>query len=61
MSSTNIDTFVPSVYQCTESRSMEVFRLLSQPRLHLHFNFFVISETFATQLCTALRDKHFPQ
>jgi hypothetical protein len=30
ISSTNIDTFVPSRYQCVENRSIEVFRLLSQ-------------------------------
>jgi hypothetical protein len=29
--STNIDTLVPSLYQCVEARSIEVFRLLSQP------------------------------
>jgi hypothetical protein len=59
MSSTNIDTLVPSLYQCLETRSMEALRLLSQPLLHLRFNLF-ISETFATQLRTALPDKHFP-
>jgi hypothetical protein len=31
MSSTNIDTFAPSLYQCVETRSIEVFSLLSQP------------------------------
>jgi hypothetical protein len=58
-SSTNIDTTVPSLYQCVETRSTEVFWLLSQPIPHLRFNLFVISEIFATQLWTALRDKHF--
>jgi hypothetical protein len=50
ISSTNIDTFVPSLYQCVETRSIEVFVLLSQPLPHLRINLFVISETFATQL-----------
>jgi hypothetical protein len=39
-----------SRYQCAETRSTEVFRLLSQPLPHLRFNLFVISEIFATQL-----------
>jgi hypothetical protein len=50
--STNIDRLVPSLYQCIETRSIEVFWLLSQPLPHFRFNFFVIGET-------ALRDKHF--
>jgi hypothetical protein len=33
--------------------------LLSQPLPHLHFNLFVISETFATHLWIALHDKYF--
>jgi hypothetical protein len=56
---TNIDTLVPSLYQCVETRSLEVFRLLFYPLLHLHFSLFVISEKFSTFL-EALRDKHFP-
>jgi hypothetical protein len=60
ISPTNTDTLVPSRYQCVETRSIEVFWLLSQPLPHLRFNFFVISETFTTQLLTVLRDKHFP-
>jgi hypothetical protein len=59
MSSTNTDTLVPSFYQCVETRSTEVFWLLSQPLPHLRFNLLVISETLVTQLWTALRDKHF--
>jgi hypothetical protein len=39
---------------------IQVFWLLSQPHPHLRFNLFVISETFATQLWTALREKYFP-
>jgi hypothetical protein len=50
ISFTNIDTSVPSLYQCIETRSIEVFLLLSQPLPHLHFNLFIISATFATQL-----------
>jgi hypothetical protein len=50
ISSSNIDTVVPSLCQCGETRSMEVFRLLSQPLPHLPLNLFVISETFATFL-----------
>jgi hypothetical protein len=57
--SNNIDTSVPSLYQCTENRSTQVFWLLSQPLPHLHFQLFVISDTCATRLWTALSDKHF--
>jgi hypothetical protein len=32
--STNIDTLVPSLYQCLETRSIKVFWLLSQPLPH---------------------------
>jgi hypothetical protein len=60
ISSTNIATIVPSLYQRVQTRSAEVFWLLSQSLPHLSFNLFVFSETFATQLWTALRDKHFP-
>jgi hypothetical protein len=49
ISSTNIVTFVPSLYQFIETRSIEVFRLLSQPLPHLRFNLLLISETFATK------------
>jgi hypothetical protein len=35
ISSTNIDTLVPLFYQCVETRSIEVFWLLSRPLLHL--------------------------
>jgi hypothetical protein len=48
--SNNIDSLVPSLYQCVETLSIEAFWLLSQPRPQLRFNLFVISETFATQL-----------
>jgi hypothetical protein len=57
ISSTNTDTLVPSLYQCVET---QVLWLLSQPFPHPRFNLFVISETSATQLWTALRNKHFP-
>jgi hypothetical protein len=50
VSATNTDTLVPSLYQCVETRSIELFRLLPQPLPHLRFNPFFISETFATQL-----------
>jgi hypothetical protein len=51
MSSANIDTLVPSLCQCVETRSIEVFSwLVSQPLLHLRFNLFVINETFSNQL-----------
>jgi hypothetical protein len=59
ISSINIDTLVPSLYQCVETCTREVFWLLSQPLPHLCFNLFVISETFSTQMWNALRDKHF--
>jgi hypothetical protein len=60
ISSTSTDTLAPSLYQWVETRSIEVFWLLLQPLPHFRFNFFVISETFDTQMWTALRDKHFP-
>jgi hypothetical protein len=50
MSSIHTDTLVPSLYQCVETRSTEVFWLLSQPLPHLRFDLFVNSEAFATQL-----------
>jgi hypothetical protein len=54
ISSTNIDTLVPSLYQCVETRSIKVFWRLSQPIPHLRFNLFVISETFATRVAISL-------
>jgi hypothetical protein len=33
--STNIDTLVPSLYQCVETRGIDVFGLLCQPLSHL--------------------------
>jgi hypothetical protein len=42
--STNNDTIVPSLYQCVETRSIEVFWLLSQPLPHLRFNLFVLEK-----------------
>jgi hypothetical protein len=59
-SSTNIDTLAPSLYQCVETRSIDIFWMLSPPFPRLRFNVFVIRETSATQLWTALRDKYFP-
>jgi hypothetical protein len=38
ISSTNIDTLVPSLYQSVETRSMGVFWLVSQPPWQLSFN-----------------------
>jgi hypothetical protein len=38
ISSTNIGTLVPSLYQCVETRSTEVFLAIVQPFLHLPFN-----------------------
>jgi hypothetical protein len=49
ITSTNIDTLVPSLYRCVETHGTEVFWLLSQLLPHLRFNLF-ISETFFTQL-----------
>jgi hypothetical protein len=48
ISSTNIDTLVPTLYLYVETSSIEVFGFLSQPLPHLRFNLIVISETFAT-------------
>jgi hypothetical protein len=57
ISSTTIDTLVTSLYQCVETRSIEVFWLLSQS---LPFQPRRSWENFSTQLWAALRDKHFP-
>jgi hypothetical protein len=45
ISSANIDTLVPSLYQCVETHSIQSVDL-SQLLSHLRFNLFVISETF---------------
>jgi hypothetical protein len=58
--STNIDTLVPLLYQCVETRSIEVFWLLSQSFPHIVGHHLRLSwESFSTQLWTALRDKSF--
>jgi hypothetical protein len=49
ISFTNTDTLVPSLYQCIETRSREVFWLLSQPlRIWSYFicNFRTLSREF---------------
>jgi hypothetical protein len=48
MSSANIDKNVQKLYQCVETRRIEVFSVLSPPFLRLRFNFFVIVEMVAT-------------
>jgi hypothetical protein len=53
-------TLVPLLYQCVETRSIEVSLPLSQPPLHLSLNPSAITETFASQQRTTVRDKHFP-
>jgi hypothetical protein len=53
ISSTNINTLVPSFYQYLQTWSIEIFWLLSQLLPYPLFNLF-ISETFGTQLWTAL-------
>jgi hypothetical protein len=40
-----MDTFVPPLYQCIETRSIEVFDYCLS-----RFNLFIISETFATKV-----------
>jgi hypothetical protein len=50
ISSTNIDTLVPSLYQCVETRSIEVVCTVVSATSATPFQPFVISETFATQL-----------
>jgi hypothetical protein len=47
LSSTNFNTLVTSLYQCVETRSIDVFWLLSQSLPHLRFETFVTSEMFA--------------
>jgi hypothetical protein len=53
ISSTNINTPVPSLYKCVETRSIEIFLLLDQPLPHLRFNLF-ISQIFAIFLYLAV-------
>jgi hypothetical protein len=60
ISSINIDTLVPSLYHCVETRNTEFFWLLSQLLQYLRFKLFFISETFVAKFWTTLRDKHFP-
>jgi hypothetical protein len=64
ISSTNIDTLVPSLYQCAETCSIEAFGLLSQdtsaPGRASSATFQRPWENFLTQLRTALRDRRFP-
>jgi hypothetical protein len=50
ISSTNIHTLVPSLYQCTETCNIKVVWLLSQPLPHLCFSLFVISEMSAIKV-----------
>jgi hypothetical protein len=57
VSSTNIDTLAPSLYQCVKTRSIQVLCLLSQPPQHLRFNLFVISETFTIKAVFSGPDK----
>jgi hypothetical protein len=46
-----IDTLAPSLYQCVQTRSVDIFFwLLPQPLTHLRFNLFDISETLVTLL-----------
>jgi hypothetical protein len=54
ISSTNMDTLVPSLYQCVENRSIEVFWLLSQPLSHQignHPRLSKILETISRSTC----------
>jgi hypothetical protein len=53
ISSTNIDTLIPSLYQCVDTCSIEVFSLLSRPFPHLRFNLFV-SAKHLSQSCERL-------
>jgi hypothetical protein len=50
ISSTNINTLVPSLYQCVETHSIEIYWLLPQPLNTPPFQPLRISETFVTQL-----------
>jgi hypothetical protein len=57
--SIDIDAIVLSLNQGFNTGNIEIFWLLSQPFPHPLLN--LINESFATQLWTALRNKHFPQ
>jgi hypothetical protein len=57
ISSTNIDTLGSWLYQCIETRSIEVFRLLSQPLHHLvglHLRLSNVSERISRPNCEPL-------
>jgi hypothetical protein len=60
ISSININTLVPSLYQSVETRNVKVFRLLSQPLPHLRVNFLVISETFLDPLVNRFTRQTLP-
>jgi hypothetical protein len=51
ISSTNIDTLVPSLCQCVETSSIKIFSDCCLSHFHA---------SVSTQLWTVLRDKHFP-
>jgi hypothetical protein len=46
ISSINIDTLAPSLYQCVATRSTEIFRLSSQPLPHLVGHHLRLSKVF---------------
>jgi hypothetical protein len=57
ISSSNIDTLAPWLYQCVETRSIEVFWLLSQPLPHLvahHLQFSNVLERISRPSCEPL-------
>jgi hypothetical protein len=61
ISSTNTDTLVPSLYQCVETRSIEVFWLLSQPLPHLvghHLRLSNVLERISRPTCEPLYATH---
>jgi hypothetical protein len=64
MSSTNIDTHVSPVYQCIETRRVEVFCLLSQPLPHLvghHLRVSNVLREFLDPAVNCFTRQNFPQ
>jgi hypothetical protein len=64
ISSSNTDTLVASLYQCVETRSIEVFWLLSQPLPHLVEHHLRLSNVpvvnrFTPQTRPLVNKKHF--
>jgi hypothetical protein len=65
ISSTNIDILVPSLYDCVETRNVEVFSVLSQPHAQLYLKISSSAKRllpvnrFTRQTLPTVNRKHF--